>query len=309
MSTPRPMDYRVSHVTEYAYGAPVTISHHAGRLTPRSFATQQVHRSDVAIWPPPSHRADRADFFGNTLTTFTLTEPYRTLRVTATARVSVKPPAMPDPSATPPWETVARRLQTAVGADLADASQYTFDSPLIVESDNLRDYARVSFRPGRPILDGAVDLCRRIHSEFVYDPAATTIATPLGQVLADRRGVCQDFAHVMIGALRSFGLAARYVSGYVLTRMPGDGDRLEGGDASHAWVSVFVPMAEAPNGGWIDIDPTNDKLVTHEHIVTAWGRDFDDVSPIKGVMLGGDGGAPQVSVTVTPLNADGSEMV
>jgi transglutaminase-like putative cysteine protease len=125
-------------------------------------------------------------------------------------------------------------------------------------------------------------------------------------VLAHRRGVCQDFAHLGIAALRGLGLAARYVSGYVLTRMPGDTERLEGGDASHAWVSVFVPMADAPNGGWIDIDPTNDKLVTHEHIVTAWGRDFDDVSPIKGVMLGGDGTPPAVSVTVTPLNVNGS---
>jgi transglutaminase-like putative cysteine protease len=300
------MDYALRHETAYDYGAPVTISHHASRLIPRTFATQQVHQARIDIAPEPSHRSDRIDFFGNTLTTFTLTEPYRILRVTASARLSVQPPGLPDPAATPPWETVVDRLRLALGADLSDACQFTFDSPLIAESDDLRAYGADSFPPGRPILDGAVDLCRRIHADFTYDPTATTIATPLGQVLRDRRGVCQDFAHVMIGALRALGLAARYVSGYVLTRMPGDTERLEGGDASHAWVSVFVPMADAPNGGWIDIDPTNDKLVTHEHIVTAWGRDFDDVSPIKGVMLGGDGTPPAVSVTVTPLNVNGS---
>jgi len=302
------MDYHVRHVTAYEYAAPVTVSHHAGHLIPRTFATQQVHRAGIDISPTPSYRCDRTDFFGNALTTFTLTEPYRSLRVTATARISVQPPELPDPMATPPWETVASRLIVAQGADMADACQFMFDSPLIPESDGLRSYGLVSFPPGRPILDGVVDLCRRIHTEFTYDPAATSIATPLTQVLHDRRGVCQDFAHVMIGALRALGLAARYVSGYVLTRMPGNGARLEGGDASHAWVSVFVPVAGAPNGGWIDIDPTNDKLVTHEHIVTAWGRDFDDVSPCKGVMLGGDSGAPSVSVAMTPLNPDGSVM-
>ncbi|KAA5606740.1 transglutaminase family protein [Roseospira marina] len=308
MSAPRPMDYHVRHVTTYRYAGAVTISHHAGRLIPRAFAAQKVHSAGIEISPTPSHRCQRKDFFGNTLTNFTLTEPYSTLRVTATARVSVQPPPLPEALATPSWESVASRLSSAVGADLADACQFTFNSPLITGSDALRAYGAEVFTPGRPILDGAVELCRRIHTDFTYDPTATTIATPLGQVMQDRRGVCQDFAHVMIGAMRSLGLAARYVSGYVLTQMPGTGDHLEGGDASHAWVSVFVPVAGAPNGGWIDIDPTNNKIVTHEHIVTAWGRDFDDVSPIKGVMLGGDAGTPEVSVAVTPINPDGSTM-
>ncbi|MBB4286743.1 transglutaminase family protein [Roseospira goensis] len=308
MSTPRPMDYRVRHVTVYDYATPVTISHHAGRLRPRHFDTQKVHDSALHIAPVPSHRRERRDFFGNTLTTFTLAEPYRALTVTATSHVSVQPPRLPEAIHTPPWEQVADRLAGGLGADVVDAGQYAFDSPLVAASADLRDFAAPSFPPGRPILSGVRDLCHRVHTAFAYDPAATTIATPLALVMRERRGVCQDFAHVMIGALRSLGLAARYVSGYVLTRMPGDGDRLEGGDASHAWLSVFVPVDGAPNGGWIDVDPTNDKLVTHEHVVVAWGRDFDDVSPIKGVMLGGGNAAPSVSVDVTPLNPDGSVM-
>lgn len=308
MSTPRPMRYDVRHETLYPHTVPVTVSHSAARLTPRAFSTQHVDEAHLEIVPAPSHRGERSDFFGNTLTTFTLTEPYAELRVLARSRVSVKPPDLPDLEATPPWETVATRLTGGIGADMVEANQFIFDSTHVVRTDALRDYARVSFPPGRPILAGARDLCRRVHADFTYDPTATTVATPLGQVLETRRGVCQDFAHVMIGGLRALGLAARYVSGYVLTRMPGQGDSLEGGDASHAWVSVFVPAPGAPNGGWIDIDPTNDKLITHEHVVVAWGRDFEDVSPIKGVMLGGSGGAPVVSVDVVPLNPDGSVM-
>jgi len=308
MSTPRPMDYRVRHITTYTYATPVTISHHASRLLPRGFDTQSVHHASVAIQPRPAHRCEREDFFGNRLTTFTLNESYRALTVTAASRVAVRPPALPDPERTPPWEEVAVRLASGIGAEIVENCQYTFDSPLVRASAELYAFAAPSFPPGRPVLAGAVDLCRRIHTEFAYDPAATTIATPMTQVLRERRGVCQDFAHVMIGALRALGLAARYVSGYVLTRMPGDGARLEGGDASHAWVSVFVPVAGVSNGGWIDIDPTNDKLVTHEHVVIAWGRDFEDVSPVKGVMLGGGHGLPEVSVDVTPLTSNGSVM-
>jgi len=302
------MRYRVRHVTTYTYPVPVTISHHAGRLRPRAFASQTVHQASVSIQPMPAHRRDRVDFFGNHLTTFTLVEPYRVLTVTATSQVSVSPPVLPDPGRTPPWEQVVLRLANGLGADIVEACQYTFDSALVATSEDLRAYAAESFPPGRPILAGVTDLCRRIYTDFTYDPTATTIATPMDQVLRDRRGVCQDFAHVMIGGLRGLGLAARYVSGYVLTRMPGTQTRLEGGDASHAWVSVFVPVTEGPNGGWIDVDPTNDKLVTHEHVVAAWGRDFEDVSPIKGVMLGGGHGLPDVSVDMVPLNPDGTEM-
>jgi len=309
MSTPRPMGYRVRHVTKYSYATPVTVSHHAARLLPRAFAGQTVQQASVSIAPLPAHRRDRRDFFGNHLTTFTLTEPYRSLTVTAVSRVSVRPPGLPDPDRTPPWEQVATRLASGFGADIVEACQFTFESPLVTASADLRVFAAPSFPPGQPVLAGVMDLCQRIHTEFAYDPTATTIATPLDQVLRDRRGVCQDFAQVMIGALRALGLAARYVSGYVLTRLPGEGTtRLEGGDASHAWVSVFVPVGEAPNGGWIDVDPTNNKIVTHEHVVAAWGRDFEDVSPIKGVMLGGGHALPEVAVEVTPLNPDGTRM-
>ncbi len=296
----RPVTYSVTHETVYTYSQPVTVSHQCGHLRPRSFGTQTVLFTQLRATPLPQARAERQDYFGNTLTTFSLSEPHSQLTIISESRVRVTPPTLPEPARTPPWEDVRDRLVRGAGADMLDAGQFIYESPYVPTLAAVRDYALESFTPSRPILEAAMELTHRIHSDFAYDPTATTIATPLAEVLAAKAGVCQDFAHFQIGCLRALGLAARYVSGYVLTRVPDSDTRLEGGDASHAWISVFVPCSEAPNGGWIDLDPTNNKVVTREHVTVAWGRDFEDVSPIKGVMLGGGSQTIAVSVTVHP---------
>jgi transglutaminase-like putative cysteine protease len=303
-----PVTYDVEHVTTYHYSLPVSISHHCAHLRPRSFATQQVVSTHLRATPLPQVRSERVDYFGNTVTSFSLSEAHENLTVISECRVIVTPPPPIDPAATPAWEDVASRLRQGFGADTLDACQVLYDSPHVITTPQIQEYAAESFPPGRPILEAALDLTSRIHRDFTYDPMATTIATPLQEVLAKRRGVCQDFAHLQIACLRSLGLAARYVSGYVLTRIEESGERLEGGDASHAWVSVFVPCAEAPNGGWVDLDPTNDKMVTREHVTVAWGRDFEDVSPIKGVMLGGGAQTIEVSVTLRPAGRGGMRL-
>ncbi|WP_413207671.1 transglutaminase family protein [Rhodospirillum sp. A1_3_36] len=297
---PTPVTYDVEHVTAYKYSRSVTVSHQSAHLRPRSFATQQVLSTHLRASPLPQMRSERQDYFGNTVTSFSLSEPHDSLTVISECQVKVIPPPRPDASRTPPWETVALRLREGFGADTLDACQVLYDSPHVVTTSNIRDYAKDSFPAERPILEGALELTSRIHRDFTYDPTATTIATPLQEVLAKRRGVCQDFAHLQIACLRSLGLAARYVSGYVLTHVEESGEHLEGGDASHAWISVFVPCPQAPNGGWVDLDPTNDKMITREHVTVAWGRDFEDVSPIKGVMLGGGAQTIDVSVTLRP---------
>ncbi|ABC23360.1 transglutaminase family protein [Rhodospirillum rubrum] len=292
-----PVLYDVEHVTSYRYALPVTVSHQCAHLKPRSFATQQVLSTQLGATPLPEIRSERIDYFGNTVTSFSLSEPHESLTVVAQSQVRILPPTLPAAADTPRWEEVAERLRLGFGADTLDACQMLYPSGHVKTLPEVRAYALPSFPPDRPILEAAIDLTGRIHADFTYDPTATTVATPLAEVLAKRRGVCQDFAHLQIACLRSMGLAARYVSGYVLTCSTESGERLEGGDASHAWVSLYVPCAAAPNGGWIDLDPTNDKLITREHVTVAWGRDFEDVSPIKGVMLGG--GAQTVSVAVT----------
>lgn len=201
------------------------------------------------------------------------------------------------PAVTLPWETVRDRLRLDRAAEVLDAYQFAFDSPHVALDDDAHAYATASFPPGRPILDGVADLTRRIHAEFAYDPSATTVATPVGDVLRQRRGVCQDFAHLEIACLRTLGLAARYVSGYILTTPPPGAPRLVGADASHAWLAVWVG-----DEGWIDVDPTNDQLPRDQHVTVAWGRDYGDVSPLRGVVLGGGEHRMTVAVDVTPLD-------
>ncbi|CCG07429.1 transglutaminase family protein [Pararhodospirillum photometricum] len=288
--------YDVEHITTYNYSQGVTVSHHSAHLRPRSFATQDVIETELRASPLPEIRAERTDYFGNTVTSFSLSRPHEALTIISRCRVRVHPPDLPDPADTPPWEEVAQRLRRGFGADTLDACTVLHDSFYVRTLGAVAEYARPSFPPGRPILEAGLDLTRRLHRDFAYDPSATTIATPLAEVLRNRRGVCQDFAHLQIACFRAMGLAARYVSGYILTHPPEGGPALEGGDASHAWVALFVPCPNAPNGGWIGLDPTNDKVVTREHITVAWGRDFEDVSPVKGVMLGG--GAQRVGVSV-----------
>jgi transglutaminase-like putative cysteine protease len=224
---------------------------------------------------------------------FSISEPHRALDVVATSVVEITPVPPPLPELSPAWEGVVERLYSDRRRDVLDAFQMTFESPHIGKSEDFLEFARPAFAPGRPVLEAVSALSGRIHSEFAYDNKSTDISTPLAQVLEQKRGVCQDFAHLMIACLRSLGLAARYVSGYLLTHPPPGKPKLVGADASHAWVSVWLPRS-----GWIDFDPTNDVMPRDEHITTAYGRDFSDVTPLRGVILGGGQHVLEVSVDV-----------
>ena len=291
------MIYRVTHETTYDYPYDVSISHNLAHLKARDCPGQTSLGHELHFSVPPAVFGSQVDYFGNPVTYFTVQEPHKKLKVSAINVVDIRPVIAPLASTTPPWDQVRDGLQFARDLESVDACQFTFDSPYIKTDEALRTYADPSFRPGRPILEGLLDLTQRIHADFKFDPTATTTATPLTEVLRLRRGVCQDFAHLEIGCLRSIGLAARYVSGYLETDPPPGRARLVGADASHAWVSVFCP-----GHGWIDVDPTNNQIPGERHIVLAWGRDYDDVSPLKGVILGGGGHQLKVAVDVEPIN-------
>ena len=284
------MIYSVRHLTTYRYAEPVDLSYHALRLMPRALPHQQVLETTIRTRPPAARQIALSDYFGNAVTQIALEIPHRELVVEASCRVDVEFPPAPAAALTPAWESVRDLLHGDGFPELVDISQFVHDSPLI-EAAVAAPLADGVFAPGRPILEAALDLNRRVRAEFTFAPGATAVSTALGEFMRLRRGVCQDFAHAMIGALRAVGLAARYVSGYVRTRR-GDEGGLEGGDASHAWVSVYCPGA-----GWIDLDPTNDLVVADEHVVLGWGRDYGDVAPVGGVILGG--GAHDLAVEVT----------
>ena len=288
--------YRVVHETLYSYQSPVSLSQQYLHLTPRSFAYQQVESSLVWVEPAAEHEEGGEDYFGNLTRHVTLTEPHKVLRVQAESSVILSPrPGLGQIKGGPGWESLAQMLQQLRSPATLDAARYLYDSPHIRCSSALADYARSCFSPGRPHLQAALALTQRIFDEFEFDDSATDISTPLEEVLKGRRGVCQDFAQLMIGCLRSLGLAARYVSGYILTHPPAGQPRMIGADASHAWVSVFCPTL-----GWVDFDPTDRCLVEAEHITLGWGRDFSDVTPLRGVVLGGGTQELQVRVTVIP---------
>jgi transglutaminase-like putative cysteine protease len=257
---------------------------------------QRTITHELECLPTASTRRARLDYFGNRTNYFGLTEPHRTLEVTATSLVHTSPADVPDFELTPPWEQVANRLRSDLRSDVLQATQMRFASPLVPLYDDLRGYAAPSFAPATPALVGVQHLMQRIHQDFIYDTSATDLATPLATVMQNRRGVCQDFAHVMLGCLRSLGLAARYTSGYLRTLPPPGQPRLIGADASHAWVSVWIP-----EHGWVDFDPTNDLCPNEEHITLAFGRDFSDVTPLRGVILGGGRHRLEVSVDVEAM--------
>lgn len=285
------MKYDITHVTTFDYSAPVSICHNVAHLAPRPCSHQKCFASSLVIDPQPAVLVRKGDSFGNPTTIFTVQERHERLVVTSHLEVSTAPRPQPMAENTPPWEEVRDSMRSLQDPERLDAYQFVFDSPYVPFETGLLEYARPSFSPGRPVLDAVLDLTRRIHSEFVYDPVATDLATPIAEVLETRRGVCQDFAHFAIGCLRAIGVPARYVSGYLRTIPPPGKPRLRGADASHAWFSVYVP-----GFGWVDIDPTNNTIPTTDHITIAWGRDFDDVSPIKGVVIGG--GEQRVTVGV-----------
>jgi len=248
------------------------------------------------VSPEPMLLRSRIDVFGNEVWYFSLEEPHTELRVTSRSRVTVAPHELPDPKSTVAWEEVRDQLALADTADLRAVSQFRFESPYIQYLNEVRDYAAASFTAGRPLLDAALDLTRRIYDDFDYAPTTTTVNTPTRDVLNQRRGVCQDFAHLQITAFRTLGLAARYVSGYLVTAPPPDKPKLVGADASHAWLAVYCP-----GYGWIDLDPTNNIVPQERHVTIGWGRDYSDVSPIKGVLTGGGQHILSVSVDVSPL--------
>jgi transglutaminase-like putative cysteine protease len=288
------MNYDVVHRTIYTYTAPVTVSYHVARLAPRITATQGCDSSALTIHPDPAVRAARTDYFGNQLCFFSIQEIHDRLEIVARSRVSVRAKILPAPEESPEWGEVARLFRDPVLPDVLEPYQFVFDSPQVRASRELADYAFKSFPDGTPTLVGAMDLTRRIHEDFRFDSKATTVATPLEEVLKNRRGVCQDFAHLGIACLRSIGLPARYVSGYQRTRPPEGRKRLVGVDASHAWFAVF-----SPGPGWVDFDPTNNLQPAEEHITVAYGRDYADVSPVAGILTGGGEHTVKVAVDVT----------
>lgn len=288
--------YRIRHVTRYDYTDPVTLCQNLAHLKPREWPTQHCERSLLRISPRPAVIEERLDYFGNPATYFTVQEPHRSLVIHATHRIIVDPAPVADPGSFPTWEAIREELQWNRQQTWLEAYQYVFNSPYSSAHPELAEFARESFTPGRPILEAALDLTRRIHTGFQYDSRATQVSTPVMEVFEHRRGVCQDFAHLEIACLRSIGLAARYVSGYLSTVPPPGKARLIGADATHAWISLFCGEA-----GWIDLDPTNDTIPSDRHILLACGRDYDDVSPVKGVILGGGRHTVTVSVDVEPV--------
>lgn len=291
---PKPaMRYRCRHVTRYGYGDPVTNSHLLAHLTPREHPRQTLHSAELSIVPWPAVTSQRSDWFGNPVTYAAMQSPHRELTVTAELDLTVNPPPPFTPASTPAWDEIM-----AQAALLAETVEYVRPSPRVPQADAaLLLFASGFFPSGRPVGVGAMDLTRRIHSDFSFDPTATTISTPISEVLSRKRGVCQDFAHLMIGALRALGLPARYVSGYLRTLPPPGREKLRGADASHAWVQVWCGI----DNGWIDLDPTNGRQCDTDHVTLAWGRDYDDVCPLRGVILGGGSHGVLVAVDVEPV--------
>jgi transglutaminase-like putative cysteine protease len=283
-----------AHTTTYLYGEPVSICHTQVHLTPRTSASQRLVSYELQIRPEPAFIMTRTDYFGNEFAYFCIHEPHQTLTVTSLSQVDLHPEAPPHPEQTPAWEQVRDQVRRARGDGERDedfrALEFTFASPFVKVGPEYAGYAAPSFPPERPIAAAAFDLCRRIFTDFRYDPRATTISTPVNEVLKLRRGVCQDFAHLMIACLRSMGLPARYVSGYLRSGRDTVGD-----EASHAWCSVFCP-----GFGWIDFDPTNNMMPYANHLTVAYGRDYSDVPPVNGVALGGGEQIITVSVEVLP---------
>lgn len=288
--------YRVEHHTRYVYASQVELAHHLAQLRPLSVETLQQceqHRCDIE--PVPGHRSSSLDAFGNQRLFFACYAPHDTLSVRAVSLVRVYPTPEPRWERSPAWESVRERLQYRPGQPNEPAAEFAFGSHFAPRFDEAASYASTEFTAGRPLLEAAHALMHRLHAEFTYDPSSTEVHTRAPQALQLRHGVCQDYAHVMISALRSLGLAARYVSGYLRSRpRPGE-EQLVGADASHAWVAVWCPVH-----GWVEFDPTNDRRPAADYVRVAVGRDFADVSPLRGVIRGGGEHELQVAVNVSP---------
>lgn len=310
---------RVQHETRYDYDAPVELAHHVAYLGPRATEVQQVRGWTLSIDPLPDEwlalqeeRAKAAasedglalpaaqhslDSWGNQRLAFSHSRVHERLTVRSTFEAGLAEPLMPDTARSPAWEEVAESLRYHAGAAHSEAVEFTLPSQFVPLSAQLAAFGRLAFTPGRSVLEGALALMALVHERFEYQPLATSVNTRATEALSLSRGVCQDFAHVMIGACRSLGLAARYVSGYLLTQPPPGQPRLVGADASHAWAAVWCP-----DNGWLALDPTNNVPVGLDHVTLAWGRDYADVAPLRGVIRGGGRALPRVAVTVAPLD-------
>jgi transglutaminase-like putative cysteine protease len=292
----------VIHETRYDYAPAVRMAQHMAHLRPRDGDGQQLIAHQLTIEPAPAERSEMRDVWGNLRTFFSLQASHEELTVLAesTVRTSAALQSPDDGAEAMPWEDVRERMRYHRDASWDPAAEFVFASPYVPRDEAFIDYARTSFSPGRSWVEAASDLMSRIHADFVYEPEATDVGTPPLEVLSHRKGVCQDFAHVMIACLRSLALPARYVSGYLLTQPPPGQPRLVGSDASHAWVSIYVPAAEGA-GQWISLDPTNDRRPGEDYVVLATGRDYSDVAPLRGVLQGGAQHTLAVAVTVTPV--------
>ena len=288
--------YRVTHETRYAYSDTIAIARQLAHLKPRAIAWQKVRTHQLDIDPAPTERTDGVDYFGNAVVRFAVETPHEELTVRACSVVEIADHAPGPQHRDTPWEA-ARAVPGVWGPDLdLELEEYRLASPMTPMLPESAAYAAQSFAAGRSWLDAMLELTQRIHADFIYDPKATTVTTQVAEVLRERRGVCQDFAHLMISCLRSLGLSARYVSGYVVNRAGADKRRMAGADASHAWVSAYCPDL-----GWVDYDPTNGKQANLEFITLGWGREFSDVSPLRGVVLGTGSQTLTVAVNVQPM--------
>jgi transglutaminase-like putative cysteine protease len=290
----------VVHETRYDYAPPVKTAQHMAHLKPAHNARQQLLRHELAISPAPAQRGEATDVYGNTRAFFSLQSAHGTLKVVADSLVATCAPAQPQGDMS--WQEVRERLRYHRGAAWDPAAEFVFASPHVPRHDDFLAYAQSSFGRDRPLLEAARELMERIHADFAYEPEATDVSTPALEALEMRSGVCQDFAHVMLACLRSLGLPARYVSGYMLTEPPPGRARLVGSDASHAWVSIYLPGTQG-RGDWTDLDPTNARAPGEDYVVLATGRDYSDVSPVRGVIHGGARHELHVAVTVTPVDA------
>jgi transglutaminase-like putative cysteine protease len=292
------MIYKIIHRTTYRYKYPVSLGNHVACLKPRSHLGHRLERSELHIQPTPATIAERVDYFGNILYFFTIHEPHTELVVEARSEVLMEGNGLPSQSAALPWEEAVRMLPEDHSPEGLVANQFKFESPRIPLRPDFAAYALQSFTPRRPLRESLLDLTDRIHKDFRFDSGVTTVRTTTEEVFRKRRGVCQDFAHFQVACLRSLNLAARYVSGYLRTYPPPGKPRLVGADASHAWVSAYCPGT-----GWLDLDPTNNLIPSNGHVTVAWGRDYGDVSPLRGLILGGGVHALTVAVDMDILES------
>jgi len=297
----------VTHETRYEYSPAVETAQHLAHLKPLATGSQRLVSHRLAIEPQPAQRSEVPDVYGNTRAFFALEATHDSLVVTAESVVETSTPQLaPGIARELPWEAVRERFRYRKDATFDPASEFVFPSPYVPRHDDFASYARASFAPERPTFDVAMDLTERMYRDFAYDADSTEINTPAAEALAQRKGVCQDFAHIMIACFRVMGLPARYVSGYLLTQPPPGQPRLVGADASHAWVSVYLPGegdgdGHESAGGWADFDPTNGRQPGEDYVALAIGRDYSDVSPMRGVLHGGARHTLKVGVTVRPI--------